>query len=365
MAEIYIENLTKFFGKILAVNDVTLTIKDREFAVLLGPSGCGKSTILNCIAGLEKPSSGKIFIDGQDMERVPPHKRNIAMVFQNYALYPHMSVYNNLSFPLKMLHLSSKEISQRIIRAASILQIEHVLDRRPSELSGGQRQRVALGRAIVRDPEAFLMDEPLSNLDASLRNETRGELKKLHVHINATFIYVTHDQSEAMSMADRIAILKDGVLLQVDTPHRIYREPVDTFVASFLGSPPINLIRGRLIPRENMLFFGSDSLEVVLSRAAAKRLDNRRRSEVIMGVRPENISILPPERSSVGTPLEVLLVEPLGAETILEVSTRMEKLKLKVMGDPGIQSGERVGIRLNTDSLLFFDLNTGKNLINT
>ncbi|MBW2148779.1 MAG: ABC transporter ATP-binding protein [Deltaproteobacteria bacterium] len=365
MAHIAIENLTKFFGTTLAVNDVTLAIKDREFAVLLGPSGCGKSTILNCLAGLEKPSSGKIFIDGRDMEKVPPHKRNIAMVFQNYALYPHMSVYNNLSFPLKMLRVSGDEISERISRAARILQIENIKERKPSELSGGQRQRVALGRAIVRNPGAFLMDEPLSNLDAALRNETRGELKKLHAKINATFVYVTHDQSEAMSMADRIAILKDGALLQMDTPYRIYREPADTFVASFLGSPPINLIRGRLISRGNTFLFNSDSLEVVLNGKAAKRLGDRSGPEVIMGVRPEHISILPPERSSVETPLEVLLVEPLGAETILEVSTRMEKLKLKVMGDPGIQVGARVRIKLNTDSLLFFDPATGKNLLST
>ncbi|MGH2411526.1 MAG: ABC transporter ATP-binding protein, partial [Chloroflexota bacterium] len=244
MASVTLKNLSKRFGKVTAVNEVSLQIRDGEFVVLLGPSGCGKSTMLYSIAGLETISGGEIYIGDRLMNRVPPKARNIAMVFQDYALYPHMNVYNNMAFGLKLRKAASQEIERRVHDAAALLSIEHLLQRRPRELSGGQRQRVALGRAIVREPDVFLMDEPLSNLDAILRAQMRTEISRLHRRLHTTFIYVTHDQVEAITMGDRIVVLKDGLIQQVGSPQEVYDLPANVFVGGFIGTPAMNFLSG-------------------------------------------------------------------------------------------------------------------------
>ena len=262
MASVKLNNIKKVFGKdTLVIPDITLDVIAGEFLVLVGPSGCGKSTILRMIAGLEEPTMGKIHIGDRNVTNLPPKDRNIAMVFQNYALYPHMNVFNNLAFGLKIRKIHRDEINKRVQTAAEILKIEDLLDRKPKELSGGQRQRVALGRAIVRKPKVFLFDEPLSNLDAKLRIEMRAEIKKLHKELGTTMIYVTHDQVEAMTMGDRIVILNQGVIQQVGTPMEVYRNPENIFVAGFIGSPPMNLISGMIKNRKFKNEFLSINLE--------------------------------------------------------------------------------------------------------
>jgi multiple sugar transport system ATP-binding protein len=297
MAEVTMEDVTKVFGEdVIAVRDMNLDIPDGEFVVFVGPSGCGKSTALRMIAGLEDISSGKVFIGDQVVNDLPPRQREIAMVFQNYALYPHMNVRENMAFPLKLRKLDKDEISRRVQEAASILGIENFLDRKPKALSGGQRQRVALGRAIVREPKAFLMDEPLSNLDAKLRVQMRTEIAKLHNRIGTTTIYVTHDQTEAMTMADRIVVLKDGLVQQVDTPQRMYDRPDNVFVAGFIGSPAMNFLQAHL-EKENggyVVKFGDASLSLSqeeIGEAREKGYDPEQYSgkDVVLGVRPEDI----------------------------------------------------------------------------
>ena len=246
MAKVELKEIVKSFGNFKAVNEVSLSINDGEFLVLLGPSGCGKTTILRMISGLESPNEGEILIEDKLVNEVPPKDREIAMVFQNYALYPHMTARENLSFPLKMRKMKKGDIEKRVVKAAKMLDIDKLLDRKPKELSGGQRQRVALGRAVVRNPKVFLMDEPLSNLDAKLRTYMRAELKKLHERIKTTTVYVTHDQIEAMTLATRIALLKDGVLQQIGTPDEIYNKPANTFVGGFVGTPPMNFVEGTI-----------------------------------------------------------------------------------------------------------------------
>jgi multiple sugar transport system ATP-binding protein len=297
MAEVTMEDVTKVFGEdVVAVRDMNLDIPDGEFVVFVGPSGCGKSTALRMIAGLEDISSGKVFIGDQVVNDLPPRQREIAMVFQNYALYPHMNVRENMAFPLKLRKLDKDEISRRVQEAASILGIENFLDRKPKALSGGQRQRVALGRAIVREPKAFLMDEPLSNLDAKLRVQMRTEIAKLHNRIGVTTIYVTHDQTEAMTMADRIVVLKDGLVQQVDTPQRMYDRPDNVFVAGFIGSPAMNFLQAHLEKEDGgyVVKFGDASLSLTqeeIGEAREKGYDPEQYSgkDVVLGVRPEDI----------------------------------------------------------------------------
>lgn len=306
MAEVILKGVTKKYGRTVAVSGLDLEVKDKELLVLVGPSGCGKTTTLRMIAGLDDPDDGEIFIDGKPMKGVEPKDRDIAMVFQNYALYPHMDVYNNMAFGLKMQKMQSSEIEARVKEAAKILGIEDLLERKPKALSGGQKQRVALGRAIVRKPRVFLMDEPLSNLDAKLRVQMRAELSRIHKRIGATIVYVTHDQTEAMTMGDRVAVLKDGLLQQVDTPRNLYDHPNNVFVAGFIGSPAMNLVEVPL--SGDGVQIGSSTIPLprdVISAASSQGLKS-----VIFGFRPEDTEMTGGE----GVPVVVDVVESMGSD---------------------------------------------------
>ena len=312
MAQLQLKDVNKSFGDVHVIKNVDLEINKGEFVVFVGPSGCGKSTLLRMIAGLETLSSGEISIAGRLVMDLPPSKRGIAMVFQSYALYPHMTVYNNMAFSLDLQGFSKSEINERVTEAAKILQMEHLLDRRPAALSGGQRQRVAIGRAIVRDPEVFLFDEPLSNLDAALRHDTRVEISKLHRQLGATTIYVTHDQVEAMTLADKIVVLKAGCVMQVGSPMELFNQPANEFVAGFLGSPKMNFFDGQLVGSAD--FQGDD---VSAQGARLVSTDKSAGDSVKLGIRPQHLVI---DEQGV---LEgnVTLVERLGTETILELLT--------------------------------------------
>src|SRR5579883_1431581 len=289
MASVTLDHVVKRFGEVVAVHDVSIEVQDKEFLVLVGPSGCGKSTILRMIAGLEELTDGSIYIGDRLVNDVPPKDRDIAMVFQNYALYPHMSVYDNMAFALKLRHAPKQEIQRRVQEAAGILGIENLLQRKPKQLSGGQRQRVALGRAIVREPRVFLMDEPLSNLDAKLRVQTRAELIKLHRRLQTSVVYVTHDQVEAMTMGSRIAILRDGVLQQLASPAEVYAHPANMFVAGFIGSPAMNFFRGELTAADGDLRVQTSGLDLKLPIEIAARAQSLANRKVVLGVRPEDI----------------------------------------------------------------------------
>ncbi len=295
MAALTLDGVSKVYptrqGKVAAVRGLNLQVADREFVVLVGPSGCGKTTTLRMIAGLEEVSSGTIRIGQRVVNDVAPRDRDVAMVFQNYALYPHMTVYKNMSFGLRMRKVPKGEIDQRVRRAAEMLGIEHLLDRRPGQLSGGERQRVAVGRAIVRSPQAFLFDEPLSNLDARLRMQMRGELRRLHRELRTTVIYVTHDQEEAMTLGERIAVMRGGVVHQCASPQEVYDHPTDRFVASFMGTPPMNLFEGRIVATEGRVCFDTGGGLIRLPERLAERLARRQGEAMVLGVRPENLSL--------------------------------------------------------------------------
>ena len=322
MASVTLQELSKRFDKVTAVNQINLDIPDKEFVVFVGPSGCGKTTTLRMIAGLEETSDGTILIGDRVVNDVPPKDRNIAMVFQNYALYPHMDVYKNMAFGLKLRRTPKPEIDRRVREAARILGIEELLNRKPRQLSGGQRQRVAVGRAIVRQPEVFLFDEPLSNLDAKLRVQMRSELIKLHYQLEATMIYVTHDQVEAMTMGDRIVIMNNGEIQQVGAPMEVYDHPVNMFVAGFIGSPAMNFFQGKLTAQNSDLFVDLGKFMLKLPKSQINRFGNHVNQRVVFGIRPENIS----DREEVGehqqerVPAKVNVVEPLGSEVIVELS---------------------------------------------
>jgi len=324
MARVTLENLTKVFdGKVTAVSDFSLAIADREFMVIVGPSGCGKTTTLRMIAGLEKPTSGNIYIGDTLVNDVRPRGRDVAMVFQNYALYPHMTVYQNMAFALRMRNLPGTEIKSRVEEAARLLGLERLLNRKPKALSGGQRQRVAVGRAIVRNPRAFLFDEPLSNLDAKLRTSTRSELKALHHKLGATSIYVTHDQVEAMTLGDRICVMYNGAVQQVAGPTEVYERPVNRFVAGFLGAPPMNFFTGSVKFENDTACFILGNDTVVLPQCLRTALADYRDKEMVLGVRPQNLSLQPPHLASqevVGEAANTIsatvsAVEPLGVRT--------------------------------------------------
>lgn len=355
MANIRIVGVSKRFGNVVAVRDIHLSVDDRSFVTLLGPSGCGKSTLLNMIAGLEDPSNGEIYIDDLLINKVPPSFRNVAMVFQSYALYPHMSLRDNLSFALKIRGVAKQDIESKVERVSWMLGIHELLDRKPKELSGGQRQRVALGRAIVRDPKVFLLDEPLSNLDAALRLQMRAELKLLFDTLKATVIYVTHDQAEAMTMSDKIAVLKDGELQQVGTPLEIYFKPVNRFVAGFVGSPTMNLSPCRVAVDGPRFHLRTTDFELTLPASPTSRswapFAGR---ELIMGIRPEHLALAPDagEGDVRGT---CMVVERLGSDTQLLVKTGANVYTLDLPGSATVRTGQNLRIRFDLDALYLFD----------
>lgn len=351
MAKVTLKNVIKKYDKKTIINDVSLEIKDKEFLVLVGSSGCGKSTILRMIAGLEDITGGEIYIGDKCVNNVHPKDRDIAFVFQSYALYPHMTVYENIAFPLKMRGFKKEEIAAKVKEAAEILNLTEFLERKPKQLSGGQRQRVALGRAIVRNPKVFLMDEPLSNLDAKLRVQMRSEIKKLHEKLQTTFIYVTHDQTEALTMGDRIVVLDKGVIQQVDTPEAIYYSPANTFVGGFLGSPSMNFIRTKI---ENGTVKFNDTV-VYLNDAQKSLIADRQ--EVIVGIRPEKMESLTPN-CELTVPVEIS--EMLGSEKIVYFNVNGAKCSAKV--DTQKQFDKDITLNFNTGDFLFFDVQTGNRL---
>ncbi len=367
MAEVKLENVSKVYdGKVTAVRDVNVTINDKEFVVLVGPSGCGKSTVLRMIAGLEEISAGNITIGDRIVNDVPPKDRDIAMVFQNYALYPHMTVYDNLAFGLKLRKYSKPEIDRRVREAAKILAIESYLDRKPKALSGGQRQRVALGRAIVRQPKVFLFDEPLSNLDANLRVQMRTEISRLHHRLQTTMIYVTHDQIEAMSMGDRIVVMRDGVVQQVDTPLTIYHNPVNKFVAGFIGSPTMNFLGGQL-RRNGILSFQQEGagLALPLAPVIADRLKDVPAGPVTLGIRPEHIHLHRPADVESVAPISAMIdvVEPVGNEIFIYFSTGSGvQFVARIATDHAPEVGKRCELLVDTSRIHLFDHTTERSL---
>ncbi len=362
MASVTYEHVYKRFGDVVAVNDLNIHIEDKEFLVFVGPSGCGKTTSLRLLAGLEEISEGNIYIGDRLVNDVPPKDRDIAMVFQSYALYPHMSVYDNMAFGLKLRKVPKAEIDRRVHEAATILGIEHLLDRKPKQLSGGQRQRVAVGRAIVREPQVFLFDEPLSNLDAKLRVQTRAELSKLHKRLATTFIYVTHDQVEAMTMATRIAVMKDGVLQQVDTPQMLYDHPANVFVAGFIGSPSMNFFDATLVERDGKLEVNSEGFRLEVPEPKATEWRPHAGGEVIFGIRPEHIhhkEYAPP--GILGVPLQatVDVIELMGNEIFLYCLTKDNRSFIARV-DPRVraQPGDEVELLVNMENAHIFDPKT-------
>ncbi len=370
MANVVLEDVTKKFGNIIAVNEANLEIQDKEFVVLVGPSGCGKSTTLRMIAGLEEVTSGNIIIDDRDVTDVPPKDRDIAMVFQNYALYPHMNVYNNMAFGLKLRKFPKEDIDKRVKQAAFMLGIEQLLDRKPKQLSGGQRQRVALGRAIVREPKVFLMDEPLSNLDAKLRVQMRAELSKLHVRMQTTTIYVTHDQTEAMTMGDRIVVMRDGLIQQVGKPLEIYDNPNNVFVAGFIGSPAMNFFDDCVLTYEDDEFWiTSEIFKVRLPKEKAMKIsviDQYVGKEIILGVRPEdikdvNISPNMPEDSRFMAEVEV--VEPMGSEVHLYLAQGDKLFVARVDAYTEAFEGDEIQVAFDMRKVHLFDRESEERLV--
>ncbi|MBM2839869.1 MAG: ABC-type sugar transport system ATPase subunit [Bacteroidetes bacterium] len=367
MAEVELKNIFKTYdGNVTAVRDVNVKIHDKEFVVLVGPSGCGKSTVLRMIAGLEEISQGTISIGGGVVNDVPPKDRDIAMVFQNYALYPHMSVYENLAFGLKLRKYEKQEIDRRVQHAAKILGIDKFLDRKPKALSGGQRQRVALGRAIVRQPKVFLFDEPLSNLDANLRVQMRTEISRLHHQLQATMIYVTHDQIEAMSMGNRIVVMKDGIVQQVDTPLNIYHHPANKFVAGFIGSPTMNFMDGS-IKLNGKATFQQDrtSLSISLPKPLLKKFNPSSGTHLTLGIRPEHIYAHKPAGVESVAPFtaNVEVVEPVGNEVFVYFSTGNEaQYVARLATDTPPEVGKPFPMMLDSSKIHFFDKETEQTL---
>jgi multiple sugar transport system ATP-binding protein len=346
----------------VALADLDLDIADREFLVLLGPSGCGKSTTLNMIAGLEEITEGRLSFDDQVVNDVPPHRRDVAMVFQSYALYPHKSVYENIAFGLRMRKHPPGEIDRRVRDAARRLEIEPLLERRPHQLSGGQRQRVALGRAMVRQPQAFLMDEPLSNLDAALRISMRAEIKQLHQAMQTTFVYVTHDQAEALTLADRIVVMKEGVVQQTGTPDEIYEAPCNTFVASFLGNPAINYLKGVVGEVEGAPGFVCGDLRLALPAALAAAPGVQAGREVLLGLRAEDVLEQEVHETGRRLPGTVQSVLPVGSDSFLGLETTGGRAFVRVGKDRHHREGERVELAVNTRRLHLFDAASGESL---
>lgn len=367
MAGIVLKDIVKTYpGNVTAVHDFDLEIKDKEFVVFVGPSGCGKSTTLRMIAGLEEITSGELFIGDRKVNDVMPKDRDIAMVFQNYALYPHMSVYKNMAFGLKLRKMPKDEIDKKIRESAKILDIEQYLQRKPKALSGGQRQRVALGRAMVRDAKVFLLDEPLSNLDAKLRTQMRTEIIKLHNQLEKTFVYVTHDQTEAMTMGDRIVVMKDGFIQQVDTPQNLYEKPDTIFVAGFIGSPQMNFADSKLVKSSDgklAVEFAGKSMPLPAGKGADKGLDSYVGKEVVIGIRPEDLHdeavFLEVAKESTFT-ADVEIAELMGAEIYLHFNAKGNKMTARISNRSKVRSGDKVKLSLDMNKLHIFDKETEK-----
>ncbi len=358
MAEVTLDRVRKLFGSVTAVEDFTLSIGNGEFIVFVGPSGCGKSTTLRMLAGLEDVSSGSISIDGRAVNNIHPKDRDIAMVFQNYALYPHLNVFDNVSFGLRAKRLPRLEIESRTHEAAEILGLGGLLKRRPGELSGGQKQRVAMGRAIVRQPKVFLFDEPLSNLDAKLRHKMRAEMKLLHQRVQTTTVYVTHDQVEAMTLADRIVIMNEGRIEQVGTPNEVYKQPASQFVASFIGSPAMNFATGEISNSGRKTVLETDS-GVAIALASCHVAQGRR---IHLGFRPEHMQLAgaaEPPKDHISISGDITVVEPMGHETVLTCNGGFGEIVGKYEGEKHFRPGESVHFNIRTDRLHYFDLSTG------
>lgn len=361
MASVTYDHVFKRFGEVTAVNDLNLAVADKEFLVLVGPSGCGKTTALRCLAGLEEISDGRILIGDQVVNDVAPKDRDIAMVFQSYALYPHMSVFDNMAFGLKLRKVPKDEIKRRVGHAASLLGIENLLDRKPRQLSGGQRQRVAVGRAIVREPKVFLFDEPLSNLDAKLRVETRANISKLHQQLQTTFIYVTHDQMEAMTMATRIVVINKGILQQVDTPQRLYDNPDNLFVAGFIGSPAMNFFKARLEKGDGKLFVDGGSFKVEVPAERMSVYSPYVGKSVILGVRPEDIQdphFCPPGIFAQPVNGKIEVTELMGNEIFLYVSAGEHNFVARVDPRTTCRMGDSAQVVFNMSNMHLFDMET-------
>jgi len=363
MASVDYEHVTKRWGDVIGVNDLTLHIHDREFMVYVGPSGCGKSTTLRLLAGLEEISDGVIKIGDRIVNDVPPKDRDIAMVFQSYALYPHMTVYDNMAFGLKLRKLPKNEIDQKVKVAAETLGITNLLDRKPKALSGGQRQRVAVGRAIVRNPEVFLLDEPLSNLDAKLRVETRANLTRLHKKLGATFIYVTHDQVEAMTMADRIAVLRDGILQQVDAPQVLYNHPTNVFVAGFIGSPSMNFFDATLVEEQDTkkLFIDGGSFRLMVPEDRREQMRKYKGQQVVFGIRPEDIhsaEFVPPNIIAAPITAKVDFFELMGNEIFVYALSGGKQFIARVDPRSKVTADEDIDLVVNMENMHLFDPTT-------
>ena len=362
MAQVSLQEITRQFGNVTAIENITFEIADRAFWVLVGPSGCGKSTILRTIAGLESITKGKLYIGDRLVNDIPARQRDVAMVFQNYALYPHMSVAENLAFGLKMRREKPKAIARKVQEVARSLDIEHLLKRKPKQLSGGQQQRVALGRAIARQPQVFLLDEPLSNLDAQLRDDTRAELKQLHQRVGITTIYVTHDQVEAMTLADRIVVLKDGKVQQIGSPQEVYAHPVNSMVAGFLGNPPMNILP-TVYESDRLIVFNNQSISI--NALLKKRLPTNRQKFDI-GIRPEHITIVNSELDNNDNclMLQVDLIEPLGRETLIKAIAPDSNIQLNLLAGADWQGkkGDSIFVKFDPEQLFIFNPDNGNTL---
>lgn len=357
MASITLKNINKIYpGNVVAIQDFNLEIEDGEFIIFVGPSGCGKSTTLRMIAGLEKISAGELYIGDKLVNDVAPKDRDIAMVFQNYALYPHMTVFKNMAFGLTLRKMPKEEIKQKIEEAAKVLEIEHLLDRKPKALSGGQRQRVALGRAMVRNPAVFLLDEPLSNLDAKLRNQMRAEISKLHKKLGITFVYVTHDQTEAMTMGDRIVVMKDGFIQQIDTPQNLYNSPCNLFVADFIGSPQMNFIEGTVVKNESGFAVEFAGHRIDLLENKQKKLDAYTGKEVVLGIRPEDISITNDNLKAIDMKIDV--IELMGSEMFLYCNLSDFKITIRTPVVDGYKLDSILSFTINKHKIHIFDKET-------
>ena len=364
MAKVKLDKITRQFDHLIAIENISFEVPDGQFWVLVGPSGCGKSTILRTIAGLDSATSGQLYIDDIPVNNLPARQRDVAMVFQNYALYPHMSVADNLAFGLRMRKADKTQINRRVHEVARSLNIEHLLKRKPKQLSGGQQQRVALGRAIARQPKVFLLDEPLSNLDAQLRDDTRAELKKLHARVGITTIYVTHDQIEAMTLADRLVVLQEGRIQQIGTPQAVYAQPANRMVAAFLGSPPMNILPATFTEGSFRLHHQS----IPIPETIKQQLSPHQEQSFDLGIRPENIRIASTDsisNSTASIKVEIDLIEPLGKEILVKANLLDSNIALNFSAPGQWQGnkGDRLSVELDLTQLFVFEPNTGRSLL--